>query len=389
MPAGPYSVGAKGLQLVQANFNRSALAWTIDVAFADPPSGSVPVLFLPRVQRTADGRYAPAFEASFHPSNFPCSPANATARAATTCCLADFIAQYHVVASLPAPDADQCAGPHRAPPALTVSGAIFGGFGGDMPASGVAALPPAPGQPAGVSVARISVGDADMRSAASKFTQRPGGSELLESFLGMAHFTPVPGGRVLDTSVAQVRAGGAATMVHAYSYGPLRPPCRERWAPVAQARPVPPAPPTATPTQAALSMAPLDACSFLLDKCERPFSLAAAAAAAAAAAGLTPPRRCPADPPLPHQIGLLHRLQRRDRGLHLPHLHQHPSQRGDRPAAAVASAMLPSDCDPVGDLSHGTQAPFDRGGRPGGPAAKHSAKSERRQPPPPPHPPLK
>ena len=56
------------------------------------------------------------------------------------------------------------------------------------------------------SLARILVGAADMMSSAAMVQTDASGTYLLESFVGLAQFTPVPDSDILDTSVTQVLA---------------------------------------------------------------------------------------------------------------------------------------------------------------------------------------
>jgi hypothetical protein len=204
--SGPFSVGASGLKLIQAIFNQSASAWVLDVAFSKSSPDSVVAFFIPRSQVGQDGYYTAQFNGTFLPAGFPCSSADVSARAATTCCLPDFVSRYHVAAAFAVANSSgaSCASPFAAPPALIANDSVSGGFGSDMPSSWVAALPPAPGQSAWVSAARITVGRADLRSAASRFSGQAGVNEALETFVGLAQFVPVPGSRILDSSVSQI-----------------------------------------------------------------------------------------------------------------------------------------------------------------------------------------
>ena len=186
------------------SFNTTTSSWLIDVAFSIPSGRTIPAFFLPRVQKGPTGQYTPAFAATFRPAAFPCSTADTAAKAATTCCVADFLSSYHVVESLSAPPADSCQGPYSRPPALNASAAVFGLFGDDMPDSSVAPLPTPPGMAAGTWAARVSIGDADLRLAASMLTVQEGGAMSMASFLGLAKLTPMPGSRILASSVAQV-----------------------------------------------------------------------------------------------------------------------------------------------------------------------------------------
>ena len=175
----------------------------IDVALSKSSSDATIAIFLPRTRTNSDGTYTAQFNGTFRPSNFPCSTVDTTTKAATTCCLADFVALYHVVTSFVAPTSTACVSPYAAPPALNASDAVVGSFGADMPSSSVTMLP-STGMPAGISVARISVGAADMRTAASQFSGQAAVSESMVSFVGLAQFVPVPGSRMLDSSVTQV-----------------------------------------------------------------------------------------------------------------------------------------------------------------------------------------
>ncbi len=192
--------------MIQAIFNLSASTWVIDVAYSKSSPDAVVALFLPRAQAGPDGYYSAQFNSTFLLAGFPCSTADTLARAATTCCLSDFVGRYHVAAAFAVADSSgaACASPYSAPPALIAADSVSGGFGADMPSTWAAALPPVPGQPAGVSAARITVGRADLRTRASQFSGQADVSESLEAFVGLAQFVPVPGSRILDASASQI-----------------------------------------------------------------------------------------------------------------------------------------------------------------------------------------
>ena len=134
--------------------------------------------------------------------NFPCSTADYLSRAATSCCLNDFVDLYHVVTTFVTSSNGICSAPYSNPPPFIASDAVAGGFGSDMPASSVILLPtPNPG----VQLARLTVSDADLRRAASKFSGQALVSETLETFVGLAIFTAVPGSRILDSTATQAR----------------------------------------------------------------------------------------------------------------------------------------------------------------------------------------
>jgi hypothetical protein len=207
----PYAVGGSGLQLVQVAYNRSAARWDIDISFTRPSDDdAVVALYLPRAQHAADGTYTADFNSSFEPRTFPCSTANLSSRAATSCCLADFAARYHVVSTFSPRDA-ACVPPYNATPPLPASDAVSGGFGSDMPMSAVAILQA--GSPAGVRLARVSVAEAELRSAAAAASGVEGLGEVLETFVGLAQFAPTPT-RILDSAAQQVsRRTDAVTLI--------------------------------------------------------------------------------------------------------------------------------------------------------------------------------
>ncbi len=201
----PFSVGASGLRVIQASFNLTASSWVIEVAFSMSSPDAVAALYLPRAQIGPDGYYTAQFNSTFQPAGFPCSTADVSARAATTCCLLDFVGRYHVATSFAVNSSSAaCASPYSNPPALIASNSVSGAFGSDMPSSWAVALPPAPGQPVWVSAVRIMVGRADLRSAASRFSGQAGVAEALDAFVGLAQFVPVPGSRILDSSASQI-----------------------------------------------------------------------------------------------------------------------------------------------------------------------------------------
>ena len=205
--ANHYDVGASGLMLIQASYNLTASAWVFDVAFSKTSPDAVVALYLPRAQAGSDGYYTALFNSTFFPAGFPCSAADLSARAATTCCLPDFIGRYHVAAAFSVANSSgaACASPYATPPPLIAADSVAGSFGGDMPSSRAEALPPAAGQPAWVSAVRITVGRADLRARASRPTAgQAGAGDALDSFVGLAQFMPVPGLRVLDSSASQV-----------------------------------------------------------------------------------------------------------------------------------------------------------------------------------------
>ena len=206
--ASQYSVGASGLTLIQASYNLTASAWVIDVAYSKSSPDAVVALYLPRTQAGPDGYYTALFNSTFFPAGFPCSAADPSTRAATTCCLPDFIGRYHVAAAFSVANSSgaACASPYATPPPLIATDSVAGSFGSDMPSSRAEALPPASGQPAWVSAVRITVGRADLRARASRSAGQGGASnsEALDSFVGLAQLMPVPGLRVLDSSASQV-----------------------------------------------------------------------------------------------------------------------------------------------------------------------------------------
>jgi hypothetical protein len=201
----PYAVGSSGMHVLHVAFNPVSSAWEIDVAVSKSSDEAVLALYLPRASTAADGFYTAQFNSTFLPASFPCSTADTTSKAATTCCLADFVALYHVVSAFTFQASPQCVSPYSSPPLLNHSSEVTGTFGPDMPATGAVLLPPTAGQDERVSVVRISVGATDLRSAASRFSGQAGVSETIESFVGLAQFVPVPGSRIIDSSAMQVR----------------------------------------------------------------------------------------------------------------------------------------------------------------------------------------
>jgi N-acetylneuraminic acid mutarotase len=204
--SGPFSVGSSGIQFLKAMVNLMSSAWVIDVAISKTSPQAIVALYIPRTQVGPDGFYTAQFNSTFLSASFPCSAANATARAATTCCLPDFASRYHVAAAFAIADSGgaACTSPFATPPLLIANDSISGGFGSDMPSSWAAVLPPAPGQPDWVSTVRITLGRADLRTRASRIVVQDGASEALDSFVGLAQFVPVPGGRILDSSTSQI-----------------------------------------------------------------------------------------------------------------------------------------------------------------------------------------
>jgi hypothetical protein len=79
-----------------------------------------------------------------------------------------------------------------------------GSFSADMPGSRVALLPTPVGSPAGLQLARLTVSSADLRLSASRFSGQATVSETLDTFVGLATFTAVPGSRILDSTATQV-----------------------------------------------------------------------------------------------------------------------------------------------------------------------------------------
>jgi hypothetical protein len=202
----PYSIGASGLQLIRASFSPTTAAWVIDVVYSKSSPDAIAAVYLPRAQAGVDGYYSAQFNTTFLHAGFPCSAADASARAATSCCLLDFVGRYHVAAAFTVANSSgvSCASPSAAPPPLIATDSVSGGFGSDMPSTWAASLPPTPGQPAWVSAVQITVGRADLRTKASRFSGQADVSEALDTFVGLAQFVPVPGSRILDSSTSQI-----------------------------------------------------------------------------------------------------------------------------------------------------------------------------------------
>jgi hypothetical protein len=189
----------------QVSFNATLDTWDIDVAFSKPSSYTVLALYLPRAETNPDGSYSARFNSTFYPGGFPCSVADTTARAATTCCLADFRSLYHVVTSSALPTNGTCAPPYANSPPLLFGDAIVGGFGSDMPASSAALLTTPAGWAVDVQLVRLTVASQDLRTVASKLDGQARISESLDAFVGLAQVSAVPGSRILDSAAMQVR----------------------------------------------------------------------------------------------------------------------------------------------------------------------------------------
>jgi hypothetical protein len=183
----PYAVGGSGLQVRQANYNLTAFTWEIDVAFSKSSPSAVIALYLPRADTGPDGNYTAQFNNTFLPSNFPCSSADLTAKAATTCCLSDFTQRYRVISSFKiSTNNSLCLSPYSSPPTLLANDSVIGPFGDGLPLSSVALLPPAPGQADGVQLARVYVLHTALRVNASRFSGSVGVVERMETFVGLA-----------------------------------------------------------------------------------------------------------------------------------------------------------------------------------------------------------
>ena len=192
-----------GLQILQAYFNMSCLSrgcWVIDTVYSKTSPSAKIALYLPRVQKTSAGVYAEAFNQSYFLNKFPCSIANLSSKAATTCCLQDFVGQYHVISSFAVTSAE-C--DPASPNALTQSDSVVGYFS-DMVISMVVELPPTNGQSTMVSRARLLLDGDELRSVASTLSGAIGVEEKLDLFVGLAQFVPTSS-RILDSSASQVR----------------------------------------------------------------------------------------------------------------------------------------------------------------------------------------
>ena len=198
----PYSVSTGAMQILQIYFNISCLShgcWVIDVAFSKSSSDARIALYLPRVQVSNDGLYTRTFNESFLPSKFPCSTSNLSSKAATTCCLEDFVSQYHVIASFSAASSCNPSNPNP----LIQPDSVYGHFS-NLPISTVIELPSVASQSSIVSRARILLDDNELRSEASIFSGTVGVVEQLDLFVGLAQFIPT-GSPILDSSVSQLR----------------------------------------------------------------------------------------------------------------------------------------------------------------------------------------
>ena len=197
---GAYSVGASGFQIVSVGYSSNISAFIVDVAFSRNLDSSALAFFVPRSQIDLGGSYTAQFNNTYSSVNFPCSIADLSAKAATTCCLSDFVSRYHVTTSfmfLPG-TSTSCTSPDTNPPPLTLQNVSYGGFGTDMPASRVA---PFPTLAASTSIARFTLALSDLSNAASVETS--GGSMVFKTFVGIAQFAVVPGSRILDSSSTQ------------------------------------------------------------------------------------------------------------------------------------------------------------------------------------------
>ena len=195
---GIYSPGASGFQVLNAVYNSSASAFIVDVAYSRNSDSSVLAFFIPRSQ-TAQ------FNNTFRGANFPCSLADLSSGAATTCCLTNFLAHYHVPTNFNFVPGANCTSPYKYPPPLRMQDAISGDFGAEMPSSGVTAIPMQMGSwPPGISMVRFSLAYADLWAASSMTTELTG-SQTFKTFVGLARFATVPGSKILDSSSSQVQ----------------------------------------------------------------------------------------------------------------------------------------------------------------------------------------
>ena len=198
-----YSVGASGFKVKSASYSRDASAWIIDVDYSKN-SNNVLAFFIPRSQVDKSGIYTAEFNSTFSGVNFPCSLTDLSAAAATTCCLTNFLAHYRVPTNYTLPQDPACTSPYANPSPLILQDAISGGFGADMPASGVTALPTS--VDSSVSRARFTLALSDVWTSASKVTSSPDGeSKTFTTFVGMAQFAAVPGSRILDSASTQTQ----------------------------------------------------------------------------------------------------------------------------------------------------------------------------------------
>ena len=195
---GVYSAGPSGFEVVSAVYNSNTSAFIIDVAYSRNSDSSVLAFFIPRSQTDSQG-YTAQFNNTFRGANFPCSVSDLSSVAATTCCLTNFSAEYHVPTNF-APGAS-CTSPN--PPPLTMQDAISGGFGADMPSSGVVVIPTQAGLPSSVLMARFSLALSDLWAASLITTT--GVSQTFKTFVGLAQFAEVPDSRILDSSSSQVQ----------------------------------------------------------------------------------------------------------------------------------------------------------------------------------------
>ena len=79
--------------------------WVIDIAYSKTSPSAKVALYLPLVRTDSNGIYSEAFNQSYFLNKFPCKITNLSSKAATTCCLQDFVSQYHVISSFAAPSA--------------------------------------------------------------------------------------------------------------------------------------------------------------------------------------------------------------------------------------------------------------------------------------------
>ena len=142
-------------------------------------------LYLPRSE---------TYDYKKNPFNFPCDPHGTTP---TECCLLDFAAQYHIISSFTTPTA--CGSDTNASSPWYTSTNIFGRFAGtDMPLSQV--VPTFLNNSAS---GLLMLDWQELRENAASFTGNLGLVEVVDTFIGLARFTPT-NSKFIGSAVEQI-----------------------------------------------------------------------------------------------------------------------------------------------------------------------------------------
>lgn len=184
-----YPISPFGFQILEIYYNISCLlhgCWIINIAYTKNSNGIV-ALYLPNY--------------NINNNIFPCNNYNLSSYSSTSCCLTDFINNYHVISTFEIPYNNTCY--INNPPILNNQDAIYGKFN-NMPISVVQNYLNTDGNSI-IKTAQILLDNNELiSSSASIFTGTLGIYEKYELFIGLAQFINT-NSQILETSYDEIK----------------------------------------------------------------------------------------------------------------------------------------------------------------------------------------